>query len=69
MKTTTIIANSGRCADCGCDKELRPYTSDGRWVCFKCMMKDEETAKKVFGHMLDTGNVEIDARDNKGKPK
>lgn len=69
MKTTEIIANTGRCADCGDNVELRPYTSDGRWVCFDCMMKDEKTAKRVFGKILDEGNVIIDARHNAEKPK
>ena len=36
------------CADCGVAAECRPYGSGGSWVCFKCGMKDEATARMNF---------------------
>ena len=37
-----------KCSDCGEVDELRPYGKNGSWVCFDCMMKDEEEGKKQF---------------------
>jgi predicted RNA-binding protein YlxR (DUF448 family) len=37
-----------KCCMCGVEDELRPYGKNGAWVCFDCMMKDEEEAKRQF---------------------
>jgi hypothetical protein len=43
--------------------ELRPYGRGGKFVCFKCMMKDEEEGKRQFGAILNSSDtVVIDAR-------
>lgn len=36
------------CELCGEKDELRPYGPNGERVCFDCMMKDEEAAKRQF---------------------
>ena len=40
---------TGKCQMCGKTEELRPYGPNGENVCFDCMMKDEEAAKRQFG--------------------
>ena len=49
------VEGDGVCSDCGKTDELRPYGKDGAWVCFDCMMKDEENGKKMFAKRLDAG--------------
>lgn len=41
------------CSDCGEEKELRPYGKGGAYVCFSCMMKDEEEGVKQLGMVMD----------------
>lgn len=50
-----LIESTGdaTCSDCGKVDELRPYGKDGAWVCFDCMMKDEEEGKRQFNKLLD----------------
>lgn len=40
------------CELCGVAEELRPYGPGGKWVCFDCMMKDEENAERIFHKIL-----------------
>jgi hypothetical protein len=42
----------GICEFCGKSDELRPFGPNNENICFDCMMKDEETAKKKFREML-----------------
>lgn len=42
----------GKCEDCGKQDELRPYGPNNTNVCFECMMKDEEGAKRRFMEMM-----------------
>jgi hypothetical protein len=43
---------SQQCDDCGQVAELRPYGPGGSAVCFDCMQKDEEGAKRRFRALL-----------------
>lgn len=43
-----IAEPPGKCELCGEVKETRPYGPNGEEVCFKCGMKDEESAKAQF---------------------
>jgi len=47
-----------KCSDCGTVAELRPYGKDGAWVCFDCMMKDEEEGKRQFQKLF-TGERDV----------
>ena len=47
------------CDLCGEVGELRPYGPKGEWVCFKCGMKNEEAAKRVFEKRLDGGDARL----------
>ena len=40
------------CELCGIEEELRPYGTSGKWVCYDCMMQDEENAKRIFHKIL-----------------
>jgi hypothetical protein len=44
-----------QCDFCGKIAELRPYGPNGETICFQCMMKDEESAKKKFLERFDYG--------------
>jgi hypothetical protein len=46
-----------QCEYCGEVAELRPYGKNGANICFKCMMKNENEAKKQYGKLLE--NVDI----------
>lgn len=48
--------STGKCDLCGVAEETRPYGPNGENVCFDCMLKDEEAAKKRFDAILG-GNV------------
>lgn len=54
-KSTILIESTGdaECTDCGKVDELRPYGKDGAFVCFPCMMKDEDEGMKQFGKLFD----------------
>lgn len=46
------------CEFCGRHDELRPYGPNRELICFDCMMKDEETAKRIFTRdVLDMGET------------
>jgi hypothetical protein len=49
-------AFDGACAFCGKVEELRPYGPNNENICFDCMMKDEETAKRKFKELLEGGD-------------
>ena len=40
--------SDARCEMCGVVDELRPYGPKGERVCFDCMMKDDEAARRQF---------------------
>lgn len=40
------------CELCGVIEECRPYGPNGEQVCFKCAMKDEESAKRKMNEYL-----------------
>ena len=42
-----------KCSLCEKIEELRPYGKNGAWVCFECMMKDEEEGKQQFSKLFD----------------
>lgn len=50
-----IVEETGdaECTDCGQIDELRPYGPEGAWVCFDCMMKDEEEGTRQFNKLFD----------------
>lgn len=50
---------SQSCEYCGEIKELRPYGKNGANICFKCMMKNEDEAKKQFSKVLDGVEVVV----------
>lgn len=64
----TIVAGTDHCEFCDRVAELRPYGPNGEFVCFTCMKKDEESAKKRFAALLNGGAI-IDARDPLGSPR
>lgn len=45
------------CELCGSEDELRPYGDGGKWICFECMLKDEETVEKNFGRILNGNDI------------
>lgn len=48
-----IFAEGDReCELCGAVEECRPYGPGYKQVCFKCMMLDEEGAKRRFAAMM-----------------
>lgn len=59
---TYIKPSDDKCQECGQVEELRPYGKGGKFVCFDCMMKDEEEGKRQFSKLLEQGGVIIDAR-------
>ena len=55
--------SDGKCQLCGKHDELRPYGTNGEWICFDCGMKDEATTAAQFAKVLDGADVTvIDAR-------
>ena len=62
MKKYEIVyidaSEKGKCELCGVVDEVRPYGPGGKFVCFDCMMKDEEEAKRQF-EKLTTGKITI----------
>jgi hypothetical protein len=63
MNITYIRPADGKCQECEKKAELRPYGRGGKFVCFECMMKDEEEGKRQFGAILNSSDiVVIDAR-------
>lgn len=60
MKRITYIRPAdGKCQGCGKVAELRPYGKGGKFVCFDCMMKDENEGKRQFGKILAGSHVTI----------
>ncbi len=59
MNVTYIRPADGKCQECGQTKELRPYGRGGRFVCFACMMKDEDEAKRQFGAIFNGSDVTV----------
>ena len=58
-----IRPSDGKCQDCGNVAELRPYGKGGKFVCFKCAMKDEPEMKRQFNQLTNRADVVIiDAR-------
>jgi hypothetical protein len=39
---------SAKCELCGVEEELRPYGPNRERICFRCMLKNQETAKAIF---------------------
>ena len=52
------VEPNGKCEECGKIDELRPYGENGKRICFKCGMRNEELVRKrmnnyIFGESLD----------------
>jgi hypothetical protein len=59
-----------RCQLCGAIAETRPYGPNGEEVCFTCMKKDEESARKQFAkHVFGNGVTRHRVRGKKGRTK
>jgi len=59
MNITYIRPADGKCQDCGCVAELRPYGPSGKFVCFDCGMKDEEEATRRFDALIAGADVVV----------
>jgi hypothetical protein len=63
VKINNYRESSGDCQLCGNADELRPYGTNGEWICFDCGQKDHETTKKQFLKTLSPDGITvIDAR-------
>ena len=49
IEAVRACQRTGTCELCNSpNKDLRPYGDGGKWICFTCGMKDEETTTKNF---------------------
>lgn len=51
------MPTDGKCEECGKKDELRPYGKGGKWICFPCGMKDEETTSRNFKKVINGKGV------------